>query len=46
MEFFDILVLEIMGENLEDLLVYDDFFLDYFNVFLFLLVSVLNFLLR
>lgn len=31
--------LEITGENLEDLLAYDDLFLDYFNAFLALPVS-------
>jgi hypothetical protein len=31
--------LEITGENLEDLLAYDDLFLDYFNAFLSLPVS-------
>ena len=37
--FFLISALEITGENLEDLLAYDDLFLDYFNAFLALPVS-------
>ena len=36
--------LEITGENLEDLLAYDDLFLDYFNCFLALPVSLRLFL--
>ena len=37
--FYLISALEITGENLEDLLAYDDLFLDYFNAFLALPVS-------
>ncbi|KAL4237950.1 hypothetical protein ACF0H5_002660 [Mactra antiquata] len=32
--FYTVISLEITGENLEDLLAYDDLFLDYFNAFL------------
>ena len=38
----DVLAVEITEENLEDLLVYDDLFLDYFNAFLSLHVSKSN----
>ena len=37
---FLVAALEITGENLEDLLAYDDLFLDYFNAFLALPVSI------
>ena len=36
------IVVEITEENLEDLLAYDDLFLDYFNAFLALPVSYLE----
>ena len=37
---FLVAALEITGENLEDLLAYDDLFLDYFNAFLALPVCI------
>jgi hypothetical protein len=38
--YFNISAIEINEDNLEDLLTYDDLFLDYFNAFLALPVSI------